>query len=159
MSNWQGPHRLDLFQSALFTSAYCDLNLDRGGNIMKFSNLLLVNAVVALVYGVGLVLLPATLLSMYGVTPGPAVNLASQLFGVELLHVGLICWFARNVSDGPAQRALIVASLIGQVFGLIVALMGTLSGVFNAVGWSAVAIYLLLGLGYAYLQFMKPSHA
>jgi hypothetical protein len=126
---------------------------------MKFSNLLLVNAVVALVYGIGLVLLPSTLLSMYGVTPGPAVNLASQLFGVELLHVGLICWFARNVSDGPAQRALIVASLIGQVFGLIVALMGTLSGVFNAVGWSAVAIYLLLGLGYAYLQFMKPSHA
>ena len=126
---------------------------------MKFSNLLLVNAVVALAYGVGLVLLPSTLLSMYGVTPGPAVNLASQLFGVELLHVGLICWFARNVSDGTAQRALIVASLIGQAFGLIVALMGTLSGVFNAVGWSAVAIYLLLGLGYAYLQFMKPSHA
>jgi hypothetical protein len=126
---------------------------------MKFSNLLLVNAVVALVYGIGLVLLPSTLLSMYGVTPGPAVNLASQLFGVELLHVGLICWFARNVSDGPAQRALILASLIGQVFGLIVVLMGTLSGVFNAVGWSAVAIYLLLGLGYAYLQFMKPSHA
>ena len=126
---------------------------------MKFSNLLLVNAVVALVYGVGLVLLPATVLSMYGATPGPTVNLASQLFGVELLHVGLICWFARNVSDGPAQRALIVASLIGQVFGLIVALMGTLSGVFNAVGWSTVAIYLLLGLGYANLQFMKPSHA
>jgi hypothetical protein len=124
---------------------------------MKFSNLLLVNAVVALVYGIGLVLLPATLLSMYGVTPGPAVNLASQLFGVELLHVGLICWFARNISDGPAQRALIVASLIGQVFGAIVALMGTLSGVFNAVGWSAVAIYVLLGLGYANLQFMKPS--
>ncbi len=126
---------------------------------MKFSNLLLVNAVVSLVYGVGLVLLPATLLSMYGVTPGPAVNLASQLFGVELLHVGLICWFARNVSDGPAQRALIIASLIGQVIGVIIALMGTLSGVFNAVGWSAVAIYLLLGLGYANLQFMKPSHA
>ena len=126
---------------------------------MKFGNLLLVNAVVALVYGIGLVLLPATLLAMYGVTPGPAVNLASQLFGVELLHVGLICWFARNVSDGTAQRALIVASLIGQVIGLIVALMGTLSGVFNVVGWSAVAIYLLLGLGYAYLQFMKPSRA
>src|SRR3990172_1180494 len=126
---------------------------------MKYRNLLVVNAVVALLYGIGLVLLPSTVLSLYGVTPGPAVNLASQLFGVELLHVGLICWFARNVSDSPAQRAIILASLIGQVFGLIVALMGTLSGVFNVVGWSAVAIYLLLGLGYAYLQFMKPSHA
>ena len=126
---------------------------------MKFSTLLVVNAVVALVYGIGLVLLPSTLLSIYGVTPGPAVNLASQLFGVELLHVGLICWFARKVSDSPAQRAIIIASLIGQVIGLVVSLMGTLSGVFNAVGWSAVAIYLVLALGYAYLQFMKPSHS
>ena len=126
---------------------------------MKYRNLLVVNAVVALLYGIGLVLLPSTVLSLYGVTRGPAVNLASQLFGVELLHVGLICWFARKVSDSPAQRAIIIASLIGQVIGLIVALMGTLSGVFNAVGWSAVAIYLVLALGYAYLQFMKPSHA
>ena len=126
---------------------------------MKYRNLLVVNAVVALLYGIGLVLLPSTVLSLYGVTPGPAVNLASQLFGVELLHVGLICWFARNVSDSPAQRAIILASLIGQVIGLVVAVMGTLSGVFNVVGWSAVAIYLVLSLGYAYLQFMKPSHS
>jgi hypothetical protein len=135
------------------------LGLDKGGNIMKYRNLLVVNAVVALLYGIGLVLLPSTVLSLYGVTPGPAVNLASQLFGVELLHVGLICWFARNVSDSPAQRAIIIASLIGQVIGLVVTVMGTLSGVFNVVGWSAVVIYLVLSLGYAYLQFMKPSHS
>ena len=124
---------------------------------MKFGNVLLVNAIVALVYGIGLVLLPATVLSIYGVTPGPAVNLAGQLFGVDLVHVGLICWFARNVSDSPAKRAIIIASLIGQLIGLVVSLMGTLSGVFNVVGWSAVGIYLVLALGYAYLQFMKPS--
>jgi hypothetical protein len=43
------------------------------------------------------------------------------------------------------------------VIGLIVSLMGTLSGVVNAVGWSAVLIYLVLAAGYAYFQFMKPS--
>lgn len=48
---------------------------------------------------------------------------------------------------------------MGQMIGLIVSLMGTLSGACNAVGWSAVAIYLVLALGYAYLQFMKPSHS
>jgi hypothetical protein len=135
------------------------LSLDKGGNIMKFSNLLVVNAIVALVYGIGLVLLPSIVLSIYGITPGSAVNLASQLFGVGLIHIGLICWFARNVSDNLAQRAIIIASLIGQLIGLVVSLMGTLSGVFNAVGWTAVAIYLILALGYAYLQFMKSSHS
>jgi hypothetical protein len=126
---------------------------------MKFSNVLVVNAVIALVYGIGLVLVPSTVLSIYGVTPGPAVNLASQLIGVEMIHVGLICWLARNVSDGPAQKAIILASLIGQLIAVIVSMMGTLSGVFSAVGWSAVAIYLVLAAGYAYLQFMKPSRA
>jgi len=29
--------------------------------------------------------------------------------------------------------------------------------VMSAVGWSAVGIYLLLALGFAYFQFMKPS--
>lgn len=126
---------------------------------MKFSNVVVVNAVIALVYGIGLVLVPSTVLSIYGVTPGPAVNLASQLIGVEMIHVGLICWLARNVSDGPAQKAIILASLIGQLIAVIVSTMGTLSGVFSAVGWSAVAIYLVLAAGYAYLQFMKPSRA
>jgi hypothetical protein len=126
---------------------------------MKFSNVVVVNAVIALVYGIGLVLVPSTVLSIYGVTPGPAVNLASQLIGVEMIHVGLICWLARNVSDGPAQKAIILASLIGQLIAVIVSMMGTLSGVFSAVGWSAVAIYLVLAAGYAYLQFMKPSRA
>ncbi|MCX6072154.1 MAG: hypothetical protein NTU91_15090 [Chloroflexi bacterium] len=126
---------------------------------MKFSTVLIVNAVVALIYGIGLVLVPSTVLSIYGVTPGPAVNLASQLFGVEMIHVGLICWLARKVSDGPAQKAIILGSLIGQLIAVIVSMMGTLSGVFSAVGWSAVAIYLVLAAGYAYLQFMKPSRA
>ncbi len=124
---------------------------------MKLSNLMVLNAVIALLFGIGLVLLPSTVLSIYGVTPGPAVNLAAQLFGVELIHVGVFCWLARNVADRPAQRAFILASLTSNVLGVIVSVMGTLAGVFNAVGWSAVGIYVILGLGYVYFQFAKAS--
>jgi hypothetical protein len=124
---------------------------------MKLSNLLILNAVISLIFGIGLVVLPSTVLSLYGVTPGPAVNLASQLFGVELIHVGVFSWLARNVSDKPAQGAIKVAALTSNVLGVIVAVMGTLAGVFSAMGWSAVAIYAILGLGYAYFQFAKSS--
>jgi hypothetical protein len=41
--------------------------------------------------------------------------------------------------------------------GFIVSLMGTLSGATNAMGWSAVVIYLLLALGFAYFQFVAPA--
>ena len=124
---------------------------------MRLSIFLILNAVIALVFGIGFVLAPGTMGTLYGMTPGPEVNLAGQFFGVELIAVGLLCWLARDVSDSAAQHAMILAFLIADVIGLIVSIMGTLSGVFNAVGWSAVVIYLVLSLGFAYFQFMKPS--
>ncbi|MEE8430000.1 MAG: hypothetical protein V3S16_02010 [Candidatus Desulfatibia sp.] len=124
---------------------------------MKLSNLLVINAIVALVYGISFVLVPATVLSLYGMTQGTSEALAGQFFGVALIAIGLLTWFAKNVADSEAQRAIILALLISDVVGIIVAVLGTLSGVMNAVGWSAVGIYLLFALGYAYFQFMKPS--
>ena len=124
---------------------------------MKLKTLLVFNAIVALVYGVGFVLVPATVLTLYGATVSPSANLVGQFFGVTLIGIGLICWLARNVTDPGAQRAIVLAQLIATVIGVIVAVMGTISGVMNAVGWSAVVIYLLLALGYAYFQFAKPS--
>ncbi len=124
---------------------------------MKLTTLLVFNAIVALVYGVGFVLVPATVLTLYGATVSPSANLVGQLFGVTLIGIGLICWLARNVTDPGAQRAIVLAQLIATVIGAIVAVMGTISGVMNAVGWSAVVIYLLLALGYAYFQFAKPG--
>ena len=124
---------------------------------MRLSSFLILSAILALVFGIGFVLVPGTMGTLYGMTPGPDVNLIGQFFGVELIAVGLLCWLARDVSDSAAQHAMILAFLIAEVIGLIVSIMGTLSGVFNAVGWSAVAIYLVLSLGFAYFQFMKPS--
>ena len=123
---------------------------------MKLSNLLTLNAVVALVFGLGFLLVPGSVLAMYGATPGPQINLTGQLFAVELIHIAVLAWLIRNVSDGLAQRAVVIAGLVANLVGLVVSLIGTLSGVVNSLGWSAVVIYLVLGLGYAYFQFMRP---
>ena len=126
---------------------------------MRFRTLLTINAIVALVYAVGLLLAPTALLALYGMTSGPSEQLMARFFGVALVSVGLLTWFARNITDPNTYRAFIVSQLIANVVGLIVSILGTLSSVMNVMGWSAVAIYLLLGLGYAYFQFMKPSAA
>lgn len=49
---------------------------------MKLSSLLIINAVLALGFAVGFVLIPGTMWTLYGLTPGPDVNLAGQFFGV-----------------------------------------------------------------------------
>ena len=124
---------------------------------MRLTNLLVLNTVVALAFGVAFLLVPATVASIYGVAATPATDLLGRFFGVELVAVGLLCWLARNVTDTVSQRAIILAFMIADALGLVVSLMGTLSGVTNAVGWSAVLVYLVLTAGYAYFAFARPS--
>jgi hypothetical protein len=122
---------------------------------MKLRNLFILNAVVALGFGIGFLVIPGTMWELYGVTPGSGVNLAGQFFAVELIAVGLLSWLVRNVSDAAALQAITLALLVADVIGLIVSLIGIFSGVFNAMGWSAVVIYLGLSLGYAYFRFVQ----
>jgi hypothetical protein len=122
---------------------------------MKLSNLFIFNAVVALAFGIGFVLLPATVLTVFGVEISPSVNLAGQLFGVELIAVGLLSWFVRNATDSAVLPGIILALLVADVLGLIVTTMGTLSGVLNTLGWSTVIIYLVLVVGYAYFWLRR----
>lgn len=94
---------------------------------------------------------------LYGITQTPDVTFVGQLFGVELVGIGLICWLIRNITDPIFQRAIVISLLISDIIGAIVSVLGITSGVMNAVGWSSVAIYLLLVFGYGYFLFAKPG--
>ena len=123
---------------------------------MNLRTFLIVNAVVALAYALGLILVPATMNSMYGLSTSAGLQLISQFFGVELLTLGVLNWLAKDFT-GANARPLVLSGLIGNAVGTIAALIGTLGGVMNSLGWSAVLIYLLLALGFAYFQFMGTS--
>jgi len=123
---------------------------------MKLNVLLVVAAVIAAVFGVAFVVASGPLLSIYGVTLDKAGTLVAQLFGASLIGVAVLNWLARNVTDPDARRAVIFANLTQDVVGFVVILIGQLAGIPNAFGWSNVAIYLLLALGFGYIQFMQP---
>ena len=123
---------------------------------MKLRTFLTIVAVIALLYALGLILLPAFMATTYGMGTSASEILLARFFGVEMLVVGVINWLAKDLT-GASVRPVITGNLIGDIVGTIVALMGTLSGVMNVVGWSAVAIYLLIALGFAYFQFMAPA--
>ena len=55
------------------------------------------------------------------------------------------------------RARMLLAGLVGNAVGLIVSVMGVMSGAMNSLGWSAVLIYLLIGLGWAYFLFMAPA--
>lgn len=120
---------------------------------MNTRTLLTIAAVLALLFALGLLLIPATIGPLYGFAGTPAEVLITRFFGSALLAIGLINWLAKD-ADYADLRPILLGNLIGDAVGALVAMMGTLSGVMNALGWSTVVIYLLLGLAFAYLYFM-----
>jgi hypothetical protein len=126
---------------------------------MRLSSVLVVAAIIGAAFGVAFVVASGPLLSVYGITLDKAGTLVAQLFGALLIGLAVLNWFARNVTDPDARQAVVYGNLVGDVIGFVVILIGQLGGIANAVGWSSVAIYLLLALGFAYVQFMQPRSA
>ena len=124
---------------------------------MKFSTFMVIYAVVSAAFGLGFVLMPGQILPIYGVEPDAALRLIGQFFGAVLISLALLTWLVRNLSDSDTRRAIVLALFVGETIGFILALLGQLKGVFNALGWSVVVVYLFFALGLAYFQFSKPT--
>jgi hypothetical protein len=114
-------------------------------------------AVLSFIFGIGFVLAPGQVLANYGIELSPALALVGRLFGGALLTLGVILWLARDFRDEAAIRGVLMGGLIGDVVNLLVATMGTLSGVSNALGWSTVLIYLFGAVGSGYFLTAQTS--
>jgi hypothetical protein len=115
---------------------------------MRPTTVFLAGGVLAVLFGLSFLLVPAMVLPLYGITPDAATVIMSRFFGVALLHLGVLLWLARE-ARGAAERAMVLAGVVGSAAGVTVALMGVMSGVVNQLGWSTVLIYALLLAGYA----------
>ena len=124
---------------------------------MTLRNLFIINTVLPLVFGVALVLAPASLVSLYGGTLGEFGIVTGRLLGGAFLGYAVLSWFARNAEDSEVQRAIVLALFITNAIGFIVSLLARISGVGNPLSWSNVVLYLLLALGFGYFQFVKPA--
>jgi hypothetical protein len=126
---------------------------------MKLGNLFAVNAVIAGLFGLAFVFAPAQLLAQYGLAVDAGFALVAQLFGAALIGYAILTWLVRTAGDSAARRAIVLALFISDGVAFVLALMAQLKGLVNSLGWSTVAIYLLLAIGFAYFHFTKPSEA
>jgi hypothetical protein len=124
---------------------------------MKLSTFLSIAGLLALAFGLSFLFAPAATLTPYGVTTDATGIYMARYFGAALIQLGLVIFLARQVADPATQRAIVLGSCIGSLAGLGVALSAQLTRAVNALGWSTVAIYLFLLLGYGYFQFVRPT--
>jgi hypothetical protein len=123
---------------------------------MKLSNLFLANAIVAIIFGVGFLLIPDKVLGFYALATNEAGILLTQLYGAALVGYAIITWFARSAS-AEMQRNLVLSLLVTFAVGTVIIVLAELRGVANGLGWVNVVIFVVFTLGYGYFYFMKPK--
>lgn len=124
---------------------------------MTLRNLLTVDSVLSLVFGLAFVLVPVPLSSVYGLALNAGGVFIGQLFGAALVGYAVLDWLGRDVTDSKGRQAIALGNLAGNIIAFVFTLLFQLGGGMNQLGWSNVAIFLLLALAYAYFQFVKPS--
>ena len=125
---------------------------------MKLKTLMIINTVVAFVFGIAFVLIPWQVFKIYGPGSSEILNYMGQLLGVAYIVFGLISWRARNAEQSDALKAIVFSFFVADAIGFIVALIGQLNNIVNVFGWTTVLIYLLLAMGFGYFNFSKKNN-
>src|SRR3972149_3349206 len=89
---------------------------------MRLTLTLAVAAIGSFLFGLAYVMVPASLLSQYGITLDPSNQWVARYFGAALLGFAAILWLARKVASGPALRAVLVGAFVASTTGLAPAL-------------------------------------
>lgn len=116
---------------------------------MKLNTFLKIHAVIALVFGLGFILIPALILSFYtSVELNEAGAFMARLFGSAILTYAAVLWFASDTPDSEAKRAIVKGFFYTMLIGFAVTLHFQLTGSINALGWTTVALYAFLAISY-----------
>ena len=107
-------------------------------------------AIVAIIYGLGFLLIPATVVALYGGLVEPHVLLNARFFGAALLGLGVVEWLAKDFRDRDAVRGVLIGAAIGDALVGLVNVSGSIQGLLNALSWSSTILVILLLAGALY---------
>ncbi|MBT8180628.1 MAG: hypothetical protein KJO53_03465 [Eudoraea sp.] len=117
---------------------------------MKLKTFISIHSILLFLFGLGFLLVPAMMLTVYGTSTNSTGLLTARVFGICTIQLSLILWSCRNELGSRILKTLIILLFFGNVLAFTLALHAQISGIFNSLGWTNVALYLLFAFGYGY---------
>jgi hypothetical protein len=121
---------------------------------MKLSTLISIHSILLFLFGLGFLLVPAWMLAVYETSTNSTGLLTARVFGIGNIQLSIIMWSSRNDVGSKILKTLVFLLFLGNAMAFMLALQAQISGVFNVLGWTNVALYLLFTFGYGYFQFV-----
>ena len=124
---------------------------------MTLRTLFTINIPISFFFGLTCLLIPEWLMSLYGAEISPAGAFMTRLAGAAYLGFGVLAYQARSTRSAEFALALALGLFVQDSIGAALSLFAQINGLFNALGWTTVVLYLLLALGYGYFRFIKEE--
>ncbi len=121
----------------------------------KLKKLMIINAIVCLIIGIPLLLLPVKFMALFGLNLNPGGMIMTQLYGGALLGNFLIAWFSKNDNGSISLYAAVLYLFVYNGINFLVTLMATINGIMEVVGFSAVILFLFFTISYGYVMIAK----
>jgi hypothetical protein len=116
---------------------------------MNLKNLFIISALLAILLGLGLILVPAPLMTARtGHPPDILTAHVARQFGTALLAAGVISWMARHAADSPARNAIVTGLTLLYVLLPIETAISITRGSESAEGFVLVVVFGLLAVGF-----------
>jgi hypothetical protein len=132
----------------------------KGEDKMTLKTLLIIKAVVCLALGVPILVAPGFVYGLFGAELNEAGTFAAQEYAAAMLGIhSLLTWYSRNAEEYTSRRAIILDLVIYDSIGVVITLIAIYNGIFSALGWGIIVIYLFFAVGYGYFWFAKPATA
>jgi len=123
---------------------------------MKLTSFSIIWAVIYLVFGLGLLLIPMQFMSSFGVTLDASGIMIARVSGAALTAFALTFWMNRNLSQSEkGWRNLLMTSFIYNIIDIPIVLFATFNGVMNSLGWMPVGLHIFLAATLGYFAFSK----
>jgi hypothetical protein len=121
---------------------------------MRLSLFLTIKAVISIISGLALLLLPGAFMGLAGVTLDAGGAVMARLVGALLVGIAVLCWVARSSGPSQGREAALLGLFVGDALGFVVVLIAQLGGIMTAFGWVFVLLWLLLAAGLGYFRFL-----
>ncbi|MHA1619169.1 MAG: hypothetical protein ACTSVZ_07785 [Promethearchaeota archaeon] len=110
----------------------------------------MLNAIIALVFGLGFIFMTETLLPMLAITENV---MGFRVYGSAVIGNSCLTFFARDSEDSPARKAILINEVVG--FTILNIMMLIFLDLTNLMVWATIILHFAFVGGYAYFLFKK----
>ena len=127
------------------------------GTMMGRQGFFTIAAGISLVTGAAALLVPAAMASVFGVTLDEVGASQTRLLGSAYLGYALVVWFARDVRDITAQRAIALGNCVSWTLSTGVIAVAIVAGHAGPQAWSLVVVGATFAAAWGYFSFVEGT--